>query len=112
MARLEEGIAQTTQALADGSAQQVISGTLAIYLIQQWRYTRADLAPYKGQEVQLQQAARVVADFNKSIPARQDFLKRLAEYARQDPKVLPILFKYGLAQARPATNASPAQPTP
>jgi len=77
----------------------VMSGTLNIYLLRQWRSTSRDLAAIRPQ------AAQMVAEYqNKSGPLMNDFVKKLAEYARTDPGFAPILAKYNL---KPATPTNP-----
>jgi hypothetical protein len=82
----------------------VISGTLNIYLLRQWRSTSKDLAAIRPQ------AAQMIADFQKSGPLMNDFIKRITEYGRTHPDFAPILAKYNLKPSTP-TNA-PAAPAP
>jgi hypothetical protein len=78
----------------------VISGTLNIYLLRQWRSTSKDLAAIRPQ------AAQMVADYQKSAPLMNDFVKRITEYGRTHADFAPILAKYNLKPATP-TNAPP-----
>jgi|SRR5208282_5289251 len=82
----------------------VISGTLNIYLLRQWRSTSKDLAGIRPQ------ATQMIAEFQKvSGPRMNDFIKRLTEYGMTDRDFAPVLAKYGLKPAMP-TNPSPAAP--
>ena len=91
----------------------VVSGTLSIFLLQEVRYDRADLAALKGQEEQLQQARQLIDNYNQqTVPAMQNFLKQLASYAEAHPDVMPILMKYGLARPGNPQSAAPAGQRP
>jgi hypothetical protein len=82
----------------------VISATLNLYLLRQWRSTSRDLDAIRPQ------AAQMVRDYQtKTGPLMNDFVSKLAEYGRTHPDFLPILAKYNL---KPATNAPAATPAP
>jgi hypothetical protein len=82
----------------------VISGTLNIYLLRQWRSTSKDLAGIRPQ------ASQMIAEYQKvSGPLMNDFLKKITEYGRTHPDFAPILAKYGLKPAA-TTNLPPATP--
>ena len=79
----------------------VISGTLNLYLLRQWRTTSKQLAASRPQIEQL------VAEYqNKSGPMMNDFIKKLSEYGRTHPDFAPILTKYKIKPVTP-TNAPP-----
>jgi hypothetical protein len=78
----------------------VISGTLNIYLLRQWRSTSKDLVAIRPQ------AAQMVAEYQKSGPLMNDFIKKVTDYGRTHPDFAPILAKYNLKPATP-TNAPP-----
>ena len=62
----------------------VISGTLNIYLLRQWRSTSKDLAAIRPQ------AAQMIAEFQqKSGPVMQDFVKKITEYGRTHRGLCP-----------------------
>ena len=86
----------------------VISGTLNIYLLRQWRTTSKDLAGIRPQ------AAQMIAEYQKvSAPLMNDFVKKITEYGRTHSDFAPILAKYGLKPAGPAGAApttTPQQP--
>ena len=83
----------------------VISGTLNIYLLRQWRTVKRELTGFRPQ------AAQVIAEYQKvSGPLMTDFVKKIAEYGRTHPDFAPILTKYNLKPAG-ATGAPPAAPT-
>ena len=80
----------------------VISGTLNIYLLRQWRSSSKDLAAIRPQ------AAQIIAEYQKvSGPLMTDFIKKITEYGRTHPDFAPILAKYGIKP----TNAPPVTPT-
>jgi hypothetical protein len=82
----------------------VISGTLNIYLLRQWRSTSKDLTAIRPQ------ATQMIAEFQKvSGPLMQDFVKKIADYGRTHPDFVPVLAKYGLKPSSP-TNPPPAAP--
>ncbi len=84
----------------------VMSGTLNIYLLRQWRSTNKDLAAIRPQ------AAQMIAEYQKvSGPLMTDFLKKITEYGRTHPDFAPILAKYGLKAATP-TNFPAPTPAP
>ena len=74
----------------------VISGTLNIYLLRQWINTSKDLAGVRPQ------AAQLIADYQKSAPMMDDFVKRVIDYGQTHPDFAPVLAKYGLKPAAPA----------
>jgi len=80
----------------------VISGTLNIYLLRQWRTVSKDLAGIRPQ------AAQMIAEYQKvSAPLMTDFVKKITEYGRTHPDFAPVLTKYGLKPPAP-TAAAPA----
>jgi hypothetical protein len=84
----------------------VISGTLNIYLLRQWKTVSRELKDIRPQATQL------IADYQKtSAPAMSDFLKKVTEYGRTHPDFAPVLAKYGLKPAG-VTGAVPATTTP
>ena len=83
----------------------VISGTLNIYFLRQWRSTSKDLAAIRPQ------ASQMITDYQKVTgPMMNDFIKKITEYGRTHPDFTPILAKYGLKPAT-LTNLPPASPT-
>ena len=83
----------------------VISGTLNIYLLRQWRTTKRDLTAIRPQ------ATQMIAEYQKvSGPMMNDFIKKIAEYGRTHPDFAPVLAKYGIKPTA-ATSAPPAAPT-
>jgi hypothetical protein len=82
----------------------VISGTLNIYLLRQWRSTSKDLTAIRPQ------ATQMIAEFQKvSGPLMQDFVKKIGDYGRTHPDFAPVLAKYGL-KANTPTNPASATP--
>lgn len=81
----------------------VISGTLNIYLLRQWRTVSKELAQMKPQ------ARQMFDDYQKSGPLMDDFVKKLTDYGRTHPDFAPIVVRYNLRPAG-ATGAPPATP--
>jgi hypothetical protein len=81
----------------------VISGTLNIYLLRQWRTVSKELAQMKPQ------AKQMFDDYKRSGPLMDDFVKKLTVYGRTHPDFAWIVAKYNL---RPAgTTGAPPAPT-
>ena len=88
----------------------VISGTLNIYFLRQWRTVSKDLAGIRPQ------ASQMIAEYQKvSAPLMNDFVKKVTEYGKTHPDFAPVLTKYNLKSAAPAaatTTSPPAAPAP
>jgi hypothetical protein len=83
----------------------VISGTLNIYLLRQWRSTSNDLKVIRPQ------AAHMLAEYQKiSGPRMENFVKQLTEYGQTHADFAPILAKYHIKPSAPS-NAPPATAT-
>ena len=85
----------------------VISGTLNIYLLRQWKTTSKDLAGIRPQ------ATQMINEYGqKSGPLMDVFVNRIAEYGRTHPDFAPILDKYNIkpvaATGVPAPAHTPA----
>jgi hypothetical protein len=80
----------------------VISGTLNIYLLRQWRSTKKDL------EESRPQFAQMVTGYQHSM---NNFVIPVTEYGRTHADFVPVLAKYGLKPATP-TNPPPATASP
>ena len=84
----------------------VVSGTLTIYLLRQYRFTHSELVQFRPGAVQM------ITDYQKIRgPVQDQFLYRLTEYGRTHPDFAPIMTKYGLKPAAPS-NAAPATASP
>ena len=84
----------------------LVSGTLSIFLLRQWRFTKAQI------ELMTPQASQIITEFNKNFPVMQDFVRKLNEYGKTHPDFAPIVTKYRLTEAlgKPgAESASPAK---
>src|SRR5437867_2480250 len=80
----------------------VVSGTLTIYLLRQYRFTHSELVQFRPGAVQM------ITEYQKIRgPVQDQFLYRLTEYGRTHPDFAPIMTKYGLKPATPS-NAAPA----
>ena len=78
----------------------VVSGTLSIFLLRQWRFAQSEaeaLAP---------QAAALITEHTNNYAMTQDFVKKMAEYGRSHPDFAPIVAKYHLNEflAKPGTT--------
>jgi hypothetical protein len=79
----------------------VISGTLNIYLLRQWRTSQTELKLLRG----------MVDQYNKEdLPQITNYVAKLTEYGRTHTNFVPILQKYGLNNAQ--TSPPPATATP
>ena len=84
----------------------VVSGTLNIYLLRQWRSAKKDLDGIRPQ------AAQMIADYQRvSAPLMTDFVKKITEYGRTHPDFAPVLAKYGFKPGG-ATGTAPATTPP
>ena len=82
----------------------VVSGTLTIFLVRQWRFAKTDLDMLRPQ------ATQIINDYNRlSAPAMQDFVLKLVDYSKGHPDFAPIAAKYHLndSLAKPAAGTSP-----
>ncbi len=84
----------------------VVSGTLSIYLLRQWRTSQTELKTLRG----------MVDQYTKEdLPLITNYAAKLTEYGRTHTNFVPILQKYGLDSAQtspsPATAAPPAGKT-
>jgi hypothetical protein len=80
----------------------VVSGTVTVYLYRQATITGRDINAIRPQ------AQQIIGTFNKDQALMISFTKQLVEYGKTHPDFLPVLRKYGFAQA---ANA-PAAPKP
>src|SRR5260370_23810860 len=71
----------------------VISGTLTIFLLRQWRFVKTEL------DERTPEAAQLLVEYTNSYAMTQDFAKKLAEYGRTHPDFGPITAKYRLNDA-------------
>ena len=79
----------------------VASGAFSIYVISQWWFVRGELQRVRPQ------AANLVAQYQKTSPAMDEFIRRLADFGRTNPDFMPILKKYGISSTAP-TGVAPA----
>lgn len=79
----------------------VISGTLTIFLLRQWRFVKAEL------DVVTPQAVQLLTEHTNNYAMTQDFVKKLAEYGRAHPDFSPIINKYHLNDllSKPGTGS-------
>jgi hypothetical protein len=68
----------------------VVSGTLSVFLLRQWRFVKAELASAQPAAVQM------LTEHTNSLAFTQDFLKKVAEYGRTHPDFNQITLKYHL----------------
>ncbi len=84
----------------------VISGTLNIFLLRQWRFSRADVAAI-GPRV-----AQIISDYQKGDePKMNEFIKKVTDFGRTHPDFAQVLTKYGVKPGEgSATNAPSGAP--
>jgi hypothetical protein len=82
----------------------VLSGTLNLYLLRQYRSLTKDLAE-KGPQLE-----RLALEYQKGVPFMTNVVAKLTEYGRTHPDYVPVLAKYGFKIAG-ATNPAPATPS-
>jgi hypothetical protein len=73
----------------------VISGTLTIYLLRQWRFVQGEL------DAVAPQATQLLSEHTNNYAMMQDFVKKLAEYGRTHTDFEPIAKKYHLNDLLP-----------
>lgn len=80
----------------------VVSGTLSVFLLRQWRTTSKDLAAIRPG------ATQFISDYHKVGQQRMDaFLEKLKDYGRTHPDFAQILARYGITPSSPANPATP-----
>jgi hypothetical protein len=80
----------------------VVSGTMNIFLLRQWRYASNDARTLK------EQSAPIFAEYQKvSGPRIDEFVKRVTEYGWSHPDFRPITLKYSLSTSGPPATAVP-----
>lgn len=79
----------------------IISGTLSIFLLRQWRLTSKEVAGLNN----------MITEFNKDRGAKNEALiSKLTEFGRTHPDFVPILGHYGINPAN-ATGTAPSSTT-
>jgi hypothetical protein len=86
----------------------VLSGTLNLYLLRQYRSLSKELAE-QGPRME-----KITLDYQKGVPFMNNTVGKLADYARTHPDYVPVLSRYGFKPAAAASPApaSPASPAP
>ena len=82
----------------------VLSGTLNLYLLRQYRSLTKELAE-RGPQME-----RLALEYQKGVPFMNNVVSRLTDYGRTHPDYVPVLAKYGFKPAG-ATNSAPANPS-
>ncbi len=83
----------------------VVSGTLNMLLLRQWRWAQADLLAVR------QQGSALITDYKKNgEPVINGFVGKLVEFSQTHPDFNPILVKYGIKSTGP-TSAVPGTAT-
>jgi len=84
----------------------IVSGTLTIFLVRQWRFAKTDLDTLRPQ------AAQIVNEYNRvSAPAMQEFVRKLTDYSKSHPDFAPIAAKYHLTDTPASPGATPSPGT-
>src|SRR5437868_9080079 len=77
----------------------VVSGTLSVYLLRQYRNTSKDLEGFRPY------AQNIIGTYqNGDGPAVQNFIGRVVDYGRTHPDFVPILKRYNISPG-PASGA-------
>ena len=90
----------------------VISGTLTIFLMRQWRFVKTELDTVTPPAMQL------IMEHTNNYAMTQDFVRKLADYGRTHTDFAPIVAKYRLNDSLPkpgttsVTGSLPQQATP
>ena len=84
----------------------VMSGTLNIYLLRQWVWTKRDLSGIRPQ------ASQTIEDYKKQSVLITEFVKKIIDYGHTHPDFAPILTKYNLKATAAPAAPSPATPAP
>jgi hypothetical protein len=79
----------------------IVSGTLNIFLLRQWRYVAAD------NKVAKEQAGPLINDYQKNVePRLNEFIDRIEAYGKTHPDFKPIMTKYGLPRNKAASGST------
>ena len=78
----------------------VVSATLSIYLLRQWRFVKGEVEGLTPQAVQM------ITEHTNSYAMTQDFVRKVAEYGRTHPDFAPIMDKYRLKESLPKPGTS------
>jgi len=79
----------------------VVSGTMTIYLLRQWKFASKDLETLK------EQTAPGMANFSKLNGPMNQFVSELIEFSKQHPDFAPILARDGI---RPSASSASTPP--
>jgi hypothetical protein len=82
----------------------VLSGTLNLYLLRQYRSLSKELTE------KAPQLERLALEYQRSVPFMTNVVAKLTEYGRTHPDYVPYLAKYGFKPAG-ATSPAPAGPS-
>ena len=82
----------------------VLSGTLSIFLLRQWKMASKDFASFRPAAMQ------IIADYTKERAPRMDsFIEKIKEYGRTHPDFTPILVRYSLvSNTTPGLGSAPS----
>jgi hypothetical protein len=79
----------------------IISGTFTIFLLRQYRSTKADLANAEPQVRQM------LAEYTRDSGAMSQFVNQIVDYGRTHPDFTPVLSKFGIKPNGPAPAIGP-----
>jgi hypothetical protein len=79
----------------------VISGTLSVFLLRQWRFVKTET------DALTPQAAELIKEHTNNYAMTQDFVRKVAEYGRTHPDFAPIVAKYRLNESLPKPGTAP-----
>ena len=81
----------------------VISGTLNLFFLRQYRNDKSQL------KIEAPQIGQIVAEYNRNEgPVLSELVKRLNDFGKSHPDIEPLLARYGIKPASPTGGATPA----
>ena len=85
----------------------VVSGTLTMFLLRQYRWAQTDLTGVR------QQVSVMAIEYKRTTePVINDFVGKLVEYSKTHPDFNPVLAKYGIKPGGATGSPPPAATAP
>lgn len=84
----------------------VVSGTLNLFFLRQYRNAKSQL------KIEGPQVGQLVAEYNRNEgPVLGELVKRLSDFGKTHPDIEPLLARYGIKPASPTNAVAPAAPS-
>lgn len=81
----------------------VVSGTLNLFFLRQYRNDKSQL------KIEGPQIGQIVAEYNRNEgPVLSELVKRLNDFGKTHPDIEPLLARYGIKPASPTGAATPS----